>query len=218
MPWPVTHVLTAEIFYDGFFSHLDHKEFIIGTCFPDIRYPARLNRKSTHIKHLPLSEIQSQSAFRAGLLFHSYVDEMWNLLILEKNAQIFEEIPHDQPMIHTMKVLQDKYLYDRIEGWDRIAEYFGSPLPEERTYGASEAMIQRWHDLLANYLRKPPVIQDLDMLSISLSPVMIETIRTYYLAFQNNAKLKQVLSEYYDREVAFYQEQKVTHSLLSLSY
>jgi hypothetical protein len=76
MPWPVTHILTAEIYYNGFFSHLDHKAFIIGTCFPDIRYPARLDRKSTHIKHLPLSDIQSQPAFRAGLLFHSYVDEM----------------------------------------------------------------------------------------------------------------------------------------------
>ena len=213
MPWPVTHVLTAEIFYDGFFSHLDHKEFIIGTCFPDIRYPARLNRKSTHIKHLPLSNIQSQSAFQAGLLFHSYVDEMWNSLILEENAHIFEEIPHDQPMIHTMKVLQDKFLYDRIEGWNRIADYFGSPLPEEGTYGASEGMIQRWHDLLANYLRKPPVIQDLGMLSISLSPEMIETIRTYYLNFQNKAKLTRVLSDYYDRAVAFYQEEKETHRL-----
>jgi len=214
MPWPVTHVLTAEIFYDGFFSHLDLKEFIIGTCFPDIRYPARLNRKSTHIKHLPLSEIQSQPSFRAGLLFHSYVDEMWNALILEKNAHIFEEIPHDQPMIHTMKILQDKFLYDRIEGWDRIADYFGSPLPEEGTYGASEGMIQRWHNLLANYLRKPPVIQDLDMLSISLSPEMIAKIRTYYLAFQNNSKLTRVLSDYYDRAVAFYQQEKQTHKLV----
>jgi hypothetical protein len=214
MPWPVTHVLTAEIFYDGFFSHLDRKEFIIGTCFPDIRYPARLNRKSTHIKHLPLSDIQSQSAFRAGLLFHSYVDEMWNALILERNAQIFEEIPHDQPMIHTMKVLQDKFLYDHIEGWDRIADYFDSPLPEERTYGASQGMIQHWHDLLANYLRKPPVIQDLDMLSISLSPEMIAKIRTYYLTFQNNSKLTRVLSDYYDRAVAFYQEEIETHSLV----
>jgi hypothetical protein len=75
-------------------------------------------------------------------------------------------------------------------------------------------MIQRWHDLLANYLRKPPVIQDLGMLSISLSPEMIETIRTYYLTFQNNSKLTRVLSDYYDRAVAFYQEEKETHRLV----
>jgi len=214
MPWPVTHVLTAEIFYDGFFSHLDHKEFIIGTCFPDIRYPARLNRKSTHIKHLPLSDIQSQSAFQAGLLFHSYVDEMWNVIILHDNTQIFEEIPHDQPMIHTMKVLQDKYLYDCMKGWDRIADYFSEPLPEENTFGASEDMIQRWHNLLADYLRKPPVFEDLDMLSISLHPEMIAEIRTYYLAFEKSQRLNQVLSGYYDRAVAFCRKEKDAHSLV----
>ena len=214
MPWPVTHVLTAEIFYDGFFSHLDHKEFIIGTCFPDIRYPARLDRKSTHIKHLSLSDIQSQSPFRAGLLFHSYVDEMWNTLVLHKNAQIFNEIPHDKPMIHTMKVLQDKCLYYRLEDWSRIADYFKVTLPEERTFGASEGMIQRWHDILANYLRKPPNIDDLDMLSISLIPEMIEKIREYYLDYQDNQRLNQVLSDFYDQVIGFYQEEKETASLV----
>jgi hypothetical protein len=52
------------------------------------------------------------------------------------------------------------------------------------------------------------------MLSISLSPEMIETIRTYYLTFQNNSKLTRVLSDYYDRAVAFYQEEKETHRLV----
>ena len=199
MPWPVTHILIAELYYDPFFSHLDHKKFIIGTCFPDIRYPARLPRRSTHFKHLSLVEIQSKSAFQAGLTFHSYVDEMWNGFVLNKNHPVFNQIPDDKAMIHTMKVLQDKCLYEKSTSWVHIADYFGDSLPEEEDFGASEEMIKRWHQMLGDYLIKPANIDDLDMLSISLEPDLIDKIEKYYLAYQEHQSLNQILLDFYDQ-------------------
>ena len=206
MPWPVTHILTAESYYDPFFSHLDHKAFIIGTCFPDIRYPAKLGRHSTHPKNLSLSEIQEHSAFTAGLSFHSFVDEMWNAFVLRDNHHIFGVIPHDKPMIHTMKVLQDKYLYKKSNDWSKIAYYFEGILPEENDFGVSKEMVGRWHQMLADYLRKPPNIDDLDMLSISLDLTMINKIEEYYRAFNDHNALKRVLLKFYDQVLHLHQK------------
>lgn len=206
MPWPITHILTAEIYYDPFFSHLEHKSFIIGTCFSDIRYPAGLKRRTTHPKNLSLSEIQAKSAFQAGLAFHSFVDEMWNQFILQENHQIFDEIPHDKPMIHTMKVLQDKYLYKKSGDWSQIASYFEDILPEEKGFGVTKEMVERWHSILAFYLSKPPNIDDLEMLSISLDPAVIDKIEAYYLAFQDHQHLNRLLLDFYDRAADISQE------------
>lgn len=199
MPWPVTHILTAEIHYEPFFSHLDHKKFIIGTCFPDIRYPAGLPRTSTHANDLTLSEIQSKSAFQAGLAFHSFVDDMWNTFVLRENHHIFDEVPHNKSMIHTMKILQDKYLYSKSEDWSQIATAFEDPIPEEKAYGVSKEMIFQWHQMLKYYLSKPPNFDDLDMLSISLKPEIIDKISQYYLAYQNHDKLYSLLVNFYDQ-------------------
>lgn len=213
MPWPVTHILTAEIYYDPFFSHLDHKSFIIGTCFSDIRYPARLSRSITHPKNLSLSDIQAKPAFHAGLSFHSFVDEIWNQFVLQENHHIFDDIPHNKPMIHTMKVLQDKYLYNKSGNWSQINNYFEGILPEEKDFGVSREMVERWHSLLAFYLSKPPNIDDLEMLSISLDPAVIDKIEDYYLAFLDHQPLKWILLDFYDRAAHLFQDNKTTWKL-----
>lgn len=197
MPWPVTHILVAEKLYEQHFSHLDWKKFILGNCFPDIRYPAKINRKRTHFKDIPLEEIQSQSSFHAGVLFHSMVDHFWNLHVREHRQGLFLEIPHNQPMIHTMKILQDRYLYTKENGWREIAGFFDVILPEEGTFNASDEMVQRWHSLLANYLVKPPTIDDLDMLKMSLSASLVGEIRTYYRQYQENALLMDIMKDFY---------------------
>ncbi len=203
MPWPITHILTAEIFYSPIFSHLDHRKFIIGTCFPDIRYPARLARDSTHIKHLSLSEIRSKPAFQAGLAFHSFVDEMWNQFVLHQNHHRLNDIPIDKPMIHTMKILQDKCLYSKSADWQQIANYFDDIVGEESAYGASKELIEQWHHMLRHYLRKPPNIDDLDMLSISLKPDLITRIEAYYLDYQEHQGLNRILLDFYEQAATY---------------
>ncbi|MEA3327199.1 MAG: hypothetical protein U9R53_07800, partial [Chloroflexota bacterium] len=146
MPWPATHILVAEKVYDQYFSHLDHKNFILGTSFPDIRYPAKLSRNQTHIHARSLQEIQSQNAFTAGVLFHNFVDNLWNAHINKDQASLFSAIPLNVPMLHTMKILQDVYIYEKLKDWPEIAQYFETILPEESLFGAGEKMVARWHE------------------------------------------------------------------------
>jgi hypothetical protein len=197
MPWPATHILIAEKVFDRCFNHLNRKAFILGTCFPDIRYPAKIDRNKTHIKNIPLSTIQTQSAFRAGLLFHSYVDNLWNGFIRSYSEEVFSVVPHNRPMFHTMKILQDQLLYARFKEWPRVVTYFETILPEEKTFGAQETIIQCWHDMLSHYLSKPTNENDLEMLSLSLPPELVQTIRTYYQNYQSQPLLSQILTEFY---------------------
>ncbi len=197
MPWPVTHILTAEAAYPLYFQHLDHKAFILGTCFPDIRYPAQLEREITHIHRVSLAKMAEESAFRAGLLYHTYVDDHWNAYIGQFADQLFTIIPHNRPSFHTIKSLQDRYLYNELDHWDQIAAYFETIELEELTYGAEPNLIRLWHETTGHYISKPPDESDLDMLAMSLPPEMVTEIRGLYSRFSAIPLLKDILVGFY---------------------
>lgn len=183
---------------ERYFRHLDKRAFIIGTCFPDIRYLAKIERKRTHLNHLSLAEIQSQPSFYAGLHFHSLMDAAWNTYVHQHREWLISEIPHNAAMFHTLKILQDKYLYHKFMGWEQLTAHFGRILPEEREFGLPEGILQQWHLSLANYLRKPPDFDDLAMLEATLPKVMVQEIRGYYQAYVTNPVLVELMSEFYN--------------------
>ena len=98
-----------------------------------------------------------------------------------------------------MKILQDVFLYDEYKDWHEIAQYFSTILPEENSFGAGNQMVSRWHELLAYYLNKPPNIDDLEMLRLSLPAELIGEIRQYYLAYQENVILKASMIGFYEK-------------------
>lgn len=198
MPWPATHILIAEKIFDGTFHHLDRDVFLVGTSFPDIRYPARVARDRTHLELKSLSEMGAQSSFEAGLSFHSFVDHLWNQTIRANHAQLFSELPHERAMIHAMKVLQDRFLYDRSDRWGHISRMFQTILPEEHTFGIGQDMLQRWHTLLSHYLSKPPERSDLEMLKFSLAGELVEKISRYYQTYGENQTLYRVSVRFYE--------------------
>lgn len=199
MPWPATHILIVEKVYARYFSHLDRKEFILGTSFPDIRYPASIDRTQTHFNRIPLSKIVTKPAFNAGLYFHGFVDEIWNTFIRAHETLLFSAVPHNRAMFHTMKILQDRYLFTQSDDWQTIVDYFGTILPEESQFVVSQEMIQRWHTVLAHYLSKPPNIGDLAMLRLSLSAELVNKIAGYYRIYKDNDTLKQIMTAFYDQ-------------------
>lgn len=199
MPWPATHILVAHKLHSQYFNDHDLETFIIGTCFPDIRYPGRVDRNKTHIKHLSLCEIQAAPSFFAGLYFHSLVDHLWNIHLQDHKDQVFQRFPHNTPIIHTMKILQDVSLYKKLSDWEPIWHYFETILPQELQFGVSEGMVRLWHTTLSTYLRKPPDISDLEMLRMSLPGEMVEQIGKYYTTYRDDPFLKRFLRAFYDR-------------------
>lgn len=203
MPWPATHVLIAEKSFKPHFSHLDKQAFLIGTCFPDIRYLAQIDRKLTHFNSLSLAEIQLQPAFQAGVQFHSLTDAAWNAYVHKHKARLFTVIPHNRAMFHTLKILQDKYLYPQFEGWSQMAALFDLILPEERNFGIPENTLRAWHTVLANYLSKTPTYGDLDMLALTLPASLVKEIRCYYQAYEADPVTQEIMTGFYDAVEGF---------------
>lgn len=131
------------------------------------------------------------------------VDGVWNGYVGAFAETLFSVVPHDQAMLHTLKILQDKYLYDKYAEWDQIAALFESVLPEERTFDIDEEMLLRWHKMLAYYLQKPPCIDDLKMLSISLPMDLVDEIRHYYQAYEHHPTVKRIMTGFFTDFEAF---------------
>ena len=203
MPWPATHVLIAEKAFIPHFSHLDKQAFIIGTCFPDIRYLAKIDRKLTHFNHLSLAEIKLLPAFYAGVQFHSLTDTAWNAYVHQHKARLFSVVPHNHAMLHTLKIFQDKYLYHRTGGWSQLAALFDLILPEEHEFGIPEDTLRAWHTVLASYLSKSPTYADLDMLQLTLPASLVEEIRRNYEAYEADPVLQEIMTGFYDATEGF---------------
>jgi hypothetical protein len=197
MPWPVTHILIAVDFLDSISIQLDRKKFIIGTSFPDIRYPAKLERGQTHFSQPTIQEILSEDAFKAGILFHSLVDSLWNIEF-HHQAYYKTHLPHNPAMMHTLKILQDVFVYDRLDKWGQISGYFKETIPEEDQFGAPKSMIKRWHQVISKYLSKPPQFEDIEMLEMSLPPEMVAEIRSNYQTYYNDSFLREALINLFD--------------------
>lgn len=198
MPWPATHILIADNLYRIHFNHLDYQVFILGNCFPDIRYPAKVKRRQTHIHVSQLKDIQPSHPFEAGINCHSLVDAAWNRYIDTNHDTLFNEIPHSRAMFHTMKILQDVYLYDRFADWQRVTSFFNQVIPEEAHYGISQEMVQRWYAMLAHYLSKPPCFDDIHMLRFNLPEDLVAQIMDAYRLYQHNTTLNRILVGFYD--------------------
>jgi hypothetical protein len=140
-----------------------------------------------------------QSAFRAGLLFHTYVDDFWNGYVRQFEDELFAVIPHTRPAFHALKILQDIYLYTELSRWAEVTDWFDAILPEELTYGASEGLVRRWHAMLKGFLARPPEENDLTMLTLSLSEEMVAEIRTLLMDFQEIPLLEEILTGFYPK-------------------
>ena len=197
MPWPATHILIAEECHDLYFKHLDHKNLIIGTSFPDIRYPANIERGRTHFDQPTIKGIQSENAFQAGILLHSLVDKLWNEEFWQQ-AYLANRIPHNPAMMHTLKILQDVFIYDHTKDWHEISAYFKEIVPEESQSGVPTSMIKRWHRVLSQYLSKPPRFEDINMLEMSLSSEVVEKIRLNYQEYHTDPSLKAALIQLFE--------------------
>lgn len=161
----ITHIVCALSLLNNNALEVDNiKNFIIGTTFPDIRYLKVIQRKSTHIKNVRWTDIEKAvGSFEKGLLLHSRLDEVREAYIVERNLYAF--IPNSPFRGHVLKFYEDILLYEMIDDWSKIADYFDTILAEEIKFNIKEEDIQTWHLLLKHYVsQKPNVSQIMEFL------------------------------------------------------
>ncbi len=147
---PVSHAALAKKFWDHFpqFDNKQKSDFIAGTLFPDIRYLVNIPREVTHYENISLDQVlNAPTAFQAGLLFHSYVDDRREIFVIESG--IYDYVSQfDCPKIATqLKLAEDEILYGKGD-WKAYRAALKKIHPEERLFGIVETDLQKWHLLL----------------------------------------------------------------------
>ncbi len=87
MAAPIAHIFLAVQMLLGPLQGLfNEQEFILGTSFPDIRYLKVVQRADTHFTHVTLQDVlQEKSSFKAGMIFHSFVDEQREAYVVKNH-------------------------------------------------------------------------------------------------------------------------------------
>lgn len=163
MAGPIAHIFCALAFLNSNYNTIEDKQaFLLGTSFPDIRYLGVIERTQTHIPNIKWDDVVNEkSAFKAGLLFHSLVDQAREGYFESHGLYDIDIGVHPQFRSHVLKLFEDILLHDSISEWPKIVAYFDDILQEERAYPIAPESLQNWHAILQIYCAKKPGIHTL---------------------------------------------------------
>ncbi len=198
MAAPITHIVLSDKVFNNHFSNLSKDKFFVGTSFPDIRYLRVIKREQTHPKDFTLSEIKSADSFKAGLLFHCFVDTVRENYMQENN--IYSIMPRSKLITQTLKLFEDELFYSRLNNWDSISSYFEKVLSEELEYPIKEEDVLKWHKLLQSYLSQKPSIETRKVLfeNIYFDEENIKEIESNLAIIKNNEKVLEIIESFYN--------------------
>jgi len=152
MAAPIAHIFLAVQMLAGPFSGMfNEKEFIIGTSFPDIRYLKVVGRGATHFSNVTLEEIlQEQDSFKAGMLFHSFVDEQREAYVVAHG--FYAKLSTFRFVTQSLKFAEDEILKARFDS-TLYQHYFDDIVEGELGYNIDEQDIRAWHVFLQEYFK-----------------------------------------------------------------
>jgi len=196
MASPVTHIVVTDKVYTKYFSDKDKKEFYVGTSLPDISYIRAIDRDKTHFKHLTLKDVLSSNSFDAGLKFHSIVDKVREQFMVKCNY--YSLFPESKLRVTAAKVLEDRLLYDNVDSWSEIVDYFDKVYKGELDLGIRVGDIRKWHQILKSYLTGKPEDKDIFAYNTS-SGYPLERAQEIVRVIEGSdtKRVKKVVSDFY---------------------
>lgn len=205
MAAPIAHIFLAVQMLSGPFKHFNEKEFIVGTSFPDIRYLKVVKRTETHFKNITLEDIlQEKNSFKAGMLFHSFVDEQREKFIARH--KLYDELPKFKFISQSLKLAEDKIIKDQFN----IAQYhsyFSEILVYEKAFEINDIYVQTWHDFLQKYFKGDYSHKELIMKYYDLYEPDSWLIKRWFFSFLYANKMQKTLN-------TIVQDQKIKDMIL----
>lgn len=166
MASPITHIIFALNVFSLLPATIDKAAFIVGTSFPDIRHKAGISKESTHIEPISWRDIITcTSSFKAGMLFHSLVD----IVRIKHFEHYFYDRyspEHYAPLYFALyplvlKFAEDALLYDYVQDWHEIINYFDVIYDEELALCSDKNCIKEWHSALQSYFKQKPTFESI---------------------------------------------------------
>lgn len=193
MAAPIAHIFLAVHALAGLLKDtFNEKEFLVGTSFPDIRYLKVIGRAETHFKNVTLSTIKKESnSFKAGMLFHSFVDEKREEYIVRNN--LYEKLPKFRFTSQALKFAEDQILKDLFD-IKKYRGYFDEIYPEEQLYTISDENINCWHSFLREYFSGMLTGWDLIMKYYDLNEPNAWFFKRWFFSWFYARKIDQVIT------------------------
>lgn len=156
MAAPIAHIFLALKMLAGPLHGLfDEPSFIIGTSFPDIRYLGTIDRNKTHFKKVTLDQIKNEpDAFRAGMLFHSLVDEQRERYM--QRQKVYGMLPKFKYNGQCLKLIEDLIIMKKFTPHSTISTYFDQVHTAELQFNLEKKVIDHWHKIIQAYLVAGP--------------------------------------------------------------
>lgn len=154
MAGPISHIVYAEKALRSFLQGRDEDQFIVGTLLPDIRYLGVIAREATHRTGLTLADVQQEpDSFRAGMLFHSLIDEVREAFVVRSG--VYDELPPSQLLAVALKICEDAKTYTLSSDWRTYIGYLETIKPSEQTFGIPAQKLRQWHAMHAALFADP---------------------------------------------------------------
>ena len=131
-------------------------EFMLGTCFPDIRrIEPKIKRSDTHIILNDLNtDLKYLEPFQAGWKFHLYCDMRREEIL---NSYDFYKLPGTVEMWGLPnKLLEDEVVYENYQNWEEIINLFNNSPKIEIPNFVSQETFKTWYAILARYFETKP--------------------------------------------------------------
>lgn len=193
MAAPIAHIFLAIQMLAGPFNGLyNEKDFIVGTSFPDIRYLKVVARTKTHFTNVTLQDIlQERNSFKAGMLFHSLVDETREIYVAKN--KLYEKIPHFRFSTQALKFAEDQILRSQCD-ITKYHTYFDDIIDIEKTYGVDQGHINRWHTFLQDYFKTNYSGHDLMLKYFDLSEPHAWCLKRWIFSWLHGHKIQKTMS------------------------
>jgi hypothetical protein len=195
MPLPFSHIYYANKIKEKILKDkdIDEQDFFIGSTFPDIRYVLKKDRQFTHLNYKNSAEIlekikKEKNSFELGVLCHLYTDykfmEYWNYF-KENNGDYY-------PFL----ILENELLFDKFnKNKQKILEYFN----KTDFYNATQEEIEKWHDILKQYLSEKmnkKIFKNLSMNFMGAGEEQVNKILERYEEIKDNKELKNKIENF----------------------
>lgn len=200
MATQITHIATADKLFSSYFSRFDRKEFYIGTVFPDIRYPAKIDRDETHLYDVTLQDVLNETnSFRAGVMFHCLLDLVREAFV--DGQGMYELFPDSEDRFSIPKFLEDELLYHKVSDWPVISSFFNAPLAEELAYPVSAVQVKLWHQGLQRYFHQAPTDQSRVeyVVSLGFPAERATTLNEAVGRLRNNRRAIEIMTAFYNQ-------------------
>ena len=193
MAAPIAHVFLAVQMLAGPFKGLfNEKEFIVGTSFPDIQYLRVVSRAQTHVAQVTLEDImREKDSFKAGLFFHSFVDEQREAYVVANN--FYEKLPSFRFTTQALKFAEDEILKSFFDS-ARYQSYFDTVLAGEKAYTITQEQIKQWHLFLQGYFRGDYCGRDLVMRYFDINEPNAWRFKRFIFSWVHARKMAQTIS------------------------